>query len=124
MDMVRGEALEKAKATLAFDSTKAAKMILKVVRSAEANARNNLNLEAKTLYVSDMYVNPGKFQKTGRPGSRGRFNPILKRTSHIVVGLSSLAEPQKEKKPVEKIKEAVKKKASLPAVKKVLKGKK
>jgi large subunit ribosomal protein L22 len=103
MDMVRGENLHNAKRMLAFDSTKASKMILKVVRSAEANAKNNHNLDPKNLYLSDIYVNPGAMQKWGRPASRMRFSPILKRSSHIVVGLSSKEEAKPEKKTGRKI---------------------
>jgi ribosomal protein L22 len=33
-------------------------------------------------------VNGGKMQKSGRPGSKGRFDPMLKRSSHLIVGLS------------------------------------
>ncbi len=98
MDMVRGETLGNAKRLLAFDPTKASRMILKVVKSAEANAQNNHNLDPKKLYLSDIYVNPGATQKWGRPASRMRFSPILKRSSHIVVGLSSKEDPKPEKK--------------------------
>lgn len=95
MDMVRGRALEEAKVALAFDSTKAAALILKVLRSAEANAVNNNNLKKEDLYVSEIFVNGGRMQKWGHPGSKGRFNPMLKRSSHIIVGLS---EKEKTKK--------------------------
>jgi len=103
MDMVRGETLDNAKRMLAFDPTKASKMILKVVKSAEANAKNNHNLDPKQLFLSDVYVNPGAMQKWGRPASRMRFSPILKRSSHIVVGLSSKEARKPEKKAARKI---------------------
>jgi len=103
MDMVRGEPLEKAKMMLAFDPTKASKMLLKVVKSAESSARNDHNLDPKDLYLSDVYVNQGRMQKWGRPASKMRFSPILKRTSHIVVGLSSGEELKPEKKTGRKI---------------------
>ncbi len=103
MDMVRGESLGNAKRVLAFDPTKASKVLLKVLKSAEANAKNNLNLDPKELYLSDVYVNPGAMQKWGRPASRMRFSPILKRTSHIVIGLSSKEGPKPEKKAGRKI---------------------
>ena len=89
MDLVRGAKLFDAKRTLAFDPTKAAKMLLKVVKSAEANANNNLGLKSDDLRITDLHVSGGRTQKWGRPGSKGRFNPILKRSSHIVVGLSA-----------------------------------
>ena len=98
MDLVRGKNVYDAKLTLAFDKTKAARMILKVLRSAESNAKNNHNLDADKMYLSELYVTPGRTQKWGRPGSKGRFNPILKRSSHIVVGLSSKEVPASKAK--------------------------
>lgn len=103
MDMVRGEPLQEAKKILAFDPTKAARMILKVVKSAEANARNNHNLDPQTLYVSDIYVNQGRTQKWGRPSARSKFSPQLRRTSHIVVGLSPREEIKSSQKSDKKI---------------------
>ncbi len=103
LDMVRGRDLREAKVTLKFDPTKAAKMTLKVLKSAETNAVNNHDLNPATLYLSDVYVNGGRVLKRGRAGSKGRYDPILKRTSHIVVGLSSKEEPVEEKKSGRKI---------------------
>jgi large subunit ribosomal protein L22 len=88
MDLVRGKALEEAKLILTFDRTKAAKMILKVLKSAEANAINNNKLEAKSLFLSELWVSGGPVTKSGQFIAKGRFNPLLKRTSHIYVGLS------------------------------------
>ena len=92
MDLVRGKSLEKAKVALAFDETKAAKMILKVVKSAEANAINNEKLNPADLYVSEIYVGPGPMYKRAKMGAKGRVDPILKRTSHIYIKLSSVPE--------------------------------
>lgn len=95
MDMIRNRKLQDAKVALAFDASKAAKVLLKVVKSAEANAVNNHGLKSENLNVSEVYVSAGRMQKWGRPGSKGRFDPMLKRTSHIVVGLSSKKEEGK-----------------------------
>ncbi len=89
MDVVRNKKLNDAKIALAFDQSKSAKMLLKVVKSAEANAVNNLGLKSSDLRITDIHVSGARTQKWGRPGSKGRFSPILKRSSHIVVGLSS-----------------------------------
>ena len=97
MDLVRGANLDEAKKILAFDQTKSAKMLLKVVKSAEANATNNHNLSLDNLFISDLYVNPGRIQRWGRAGSKGRYDPLRKRYSHIVVGLS-VKGPKFEKK--------------------------
>ncbi len=88
LDLVRGKGVHDARVILAFDPSKAAKMALKVLNSALANAQNNLKLVESNLYVSELHVSGGTTMKRGRPGSRLRFRPILKRTSHLIVGLS------------------------------------
>ncbi len=88
MDLVRGMSLHQAKLSLAFQPSKAGQLILKVLRSAEANARNNFKLDASRLFVSELWVSGGKVAKWGQPVARGRFNPLLKRSSHIYVGLN------------------------------------
>ena len=92
MDLVRGKLLEKAKVILSFDKTKPAKMVLKVVKSAEANAQVK-NMDISSLYVSEIYVCPGPITKRGKAGSKGRTDPIKKRTGHVFVKLSFLVTP-------------------------------
>ena len=86
--LVRGKDIDEARNILEFHPTKASKMILKVLNSAIANARTNLNLSEKDLFVSEIYVDKAPTMKRGRIVARGRFSPIHKRVSHIVVGLS------------------------------------
>ncbi|MFZ5424690.1 MAG: 50S ribosomal protein L22 [Patescibacteria group bacterium] len=88
MDLVRGLNASEAKRVLTFDQTKAAKLILKVLNSAMANAKHNFDLNEDSLYVSELFVENGPTIKRGHFVGRGRFSPILKRTAHIVVGLS------------------------------------
>ncbi len=88
LDLVRGKDVNEAKKILRFHPAKPAKLLLKTLNSAVSNARHNLDLNEKNLYISELYVNEGPTMKHGQFVGRGRFNPILKRTSHIVVGLS------------------------------------
>ncbi len=88
LDLVRGKGVHDARLILSFDPTKAAKLALKVINSALANAKNNLSLAESNLYVSELHVSGGATFKRGRAGSRLRYRPILKRTSHLIVGLS------------------------------------
>jgi large subunit ribosomal protein L22 len=88
IELVRGKDLKEAKVILAFHQSKAAKMILKTLKSAEANAVNNNKLSVNNLYISDAQVSAGPTSKRAHIVARSRVNPILKRTSHIVVGLS------------------------------------
>ena len=47
-----------------------------------------MNLKEEDLYFYETYVGQGPVRKSGRFAGRGRVSPILKRSSHIVVGLS------------------------------------
>ena len=92
MDLVRGKSLNEAKIVLTMDSTKAAAMVLKTLKSAEANAKTNNNLKPNDLFISHIQVDGAETLKRGDFTSRGHFSPILKRRSHIVVGLSASKE--------------------------------
>ena len=65
--------------------------MLKLLRSAVANAENNNSMDAEKLYVSTAVANPGPVLKRGMPRARGRYNRILKRTTHITIGVSKKA---------------------------------
>ncbi|OGC38354.1 hypothetical protein A3K42_00495 [candidate division WWE3 bacterium RBG_13_37_7] len=86
LDLVRGRNLYDAKVILALDRTKASKMVLKVVKSAEANSKGKANID--NLVVSNIWVSPGPTVRSGRPSARLHFSPLIKRTSHIYVGLT------------------------------------
>ncbi len=88
-DLVRGKNIQDAKVTLTFDPTKASQLILKVLKSAEANALHN-NKMSNALFVSELWVGPGETMKRGRLVAKSRFNPIMKRTANIYVGLSEV----------------------------------
>ncbi len=88
-ELIRGKTIEEAKKILAFHQSKAAGMFLKVLKSAEANAVNNSKLSKDSLVVSDAQIYEGPTMKRGRIVARSRMNPILKRSSHVVVGLSA-----------------------------------
>ncbi len=91
IDMVRGKPVEEALSILEYEPKRAAPMIRKVIRSALANASNDLNVDLKNLFVADARVDgAGLLQGRRRwqPRAMGRAFPILKRTSHISVGLA------------------------------------
>jgi len=88
LDIVRGKKVSEAERVLKFNDTKASEIVLKVLKSAVSNAKNNMNLKEESLYIHETYVGQGPVRKTGRFAGRGRVSPILKRSSHIVVGLS------------------------------------
>ena len=59
--------------------------IIKVLRSAAANAKNNFGLNEKTLVVKSAFADQGPTMKRFRPRAQGRAYRILKATSHITI---------------------------------------
>ena len=87
-DQVRGMPVEKAFNVLKFSNKKAAVLVKKVLSSAISNAEHNDGLDVDELKVSSIFVNEGSTMKRIRPRAKGRANRILKRSSHISVGVS------------------------------------
>ncbi len=87
-DLVRGMPVPRALDVLRFTPRAAAYEVRKVVQSAVANAEENYGLDADQLVISAITADEGPTLKRGRPGARGRYKPILKRSSHITVVLS------------------------------------
>ncbi len=88
IDMVRGKKVDEALTILAFLPTPTAKTVAKVIKSAVANAENNLQMSPADLKITDIFADQGHTLKRFRPKSRGRVSPILKRSSHITVFVS------------------------------------
>ncbi len=87
VDMIRGKNVNAALATLRFQPQRAARMVTKVLRSAQANAMNLGVNDPDSLYVSRAFVDDGVTIKRWRPRARGGAAPILRRRSHITVEL-------------------------------------
>ena len=85
LDLIRNKNVEEAMAILEYTHKDAAVVINKVLKSAVANAENNLELNRDSLYVSEAYCGPGPTLKRFRPRAQGRATGIRKRTSHIGV---------------------------------------
>lgn len=83
-DLIRGLSVIEAEQQLRFCAKRAAEPLLKLLRSAVANANN-----APDLYVSEIKVNPGPTLKRWRPRARGMAAMIRKRTSHIIIILEA-----------------------------------
>jgi large subunit ribosomal protein L22 len=91
-DQVRGMDAYSAADTLKFMPQKGAGLVLKVLRSAIANAENNAGLDPQDMYISQIFANEGPRRPWRRFGARGRFKPIIRRTSHVTVVLSEREE--------------------------------
>lgn len=85
IDSVRGKSVDEAVAILRFLPHGGAKEVMKVVKSAAANAENNYQMAPEDLYIKRIYADEGPVFKRFRARSRGMASPILKRTSHITV---------------------------------------
>ena len=84
-DLIRGKDTRTAEAILMQTPKAASALLLKLLKSACANAENNHEMNPDVLYVSETYANPGPILKRGMPRARGGYARILKRTSHITV---------------------------------------
>jgi large subunit ribosomal protein L22 len=87
-DVVRGKGVGNALATLKFMPKKGAKLVLKVLESAIANAENNLGADIDELKVSSIQVDTAPVLKRFAARAKGRGNRIVKRNSHITVQVS------------------------------------
>ena len=84
-DLIRGKDVKTAEAILMNTPKAASELMIKVLKSAVANAENNHGMDPEKLYVSATYANPGPILKRGMPRAQGRMYRINKRTSHITI---------------------------------------
>jgi len=89
-DLVRGKSVDRAIAQLTMLPKRASEPMIKLINSAVANS----GAAANELYISEIQVNGGIVFKRHMPRARGRASQILKRTSHITVGLSKKVAPK------------------------------
>lgn len=82
-DLIRGKKAEQALSILNFTTKGASEPILKLVKQAMANAKNNLQLDPNNLFVFKISVDEGPKQKRWMPRARGQAYEIQKKTSHI-----------------------------------------
>ena len=83
--------------TLDFIPKKPALLIKKAIKSAIANAKNNLGLDEQSLTFKEIVVGKGSVFKRYRPIARGQAHPILKRTSHLTIVLEGQEAKSKQK---------------------------
>lgn len=84
-DLVRGKNVEDALRALQFLPSPAAAQLAKVVKSAAANAENEMYLSPSDLKIVEVYANEGPSLKRFRARARGRAARIIKRSSHVTV---------------------------------------
>ena len=91
LDLIRNKPVDLAMAILKHTPKAACEDLEKLLKSAIANAENNNGMDVEKLYVSTAIANPGPTLKRGMPRAQGRYNRILKRTTHITLGVSEKA---------------------------------
>jgi large subunit ribosomal protein L22 len=84
-DTVRGKGVGNALSTLKFLPKKGARLVLKVLESAIANAENNLGADIDELKVTRIEIDTAPVLKRFAARAKGRGNRIVKRNSHITL---------------------------------------
>lgn len=117
-DIVRGLSVNEAEARLILSPRRPSAPLLKLLRSAVANAVHNFKLDPTKLYVKEIRVDQGPKTARWTPRARGGASKIEKKTSHveIVLGVSekgkedrfTIVKPEKEKKQTKEEKKAKK----------------
>ena len=83
-DMIRGKDTKVAEAYMANTPKAGCELMLKLLKSACANAENNFEMDPDNLYVAEAYATAG-------PRAQGRMYRINKRTSHITIVVAEKA---------------------------------
>ena len=92
VDLVRGKPVEQALDTLKLLPSPWARIVYKVVRSAAANAENNLMMDPGNLRIVKIVADGARPLKRFRPRARGRMGRVTKRSSHITVVVDEMEE--------------------------------
>jgi large subunit ribosomal protein L22 len=84
-NLVAGKTVEQALSILQFTPKKGAKVVLKTVMSAVANARDQQNVDEDRLFVKRVTADTGPTWKRSLQRAHMHATPILKRSSHLTV---------------------------------------
>jgi large subunit ribosomal protein L22 len=82
---IQGKTYSEALLLLEFMPYASCTPIIKVLRSATANARNNFDMDETKLVIKSAFADQGPTMKRFRPRAQGRAYRILKATSHITI---------------------------------------
>ena len=90
-DLIRDKDANDAMAILMQTPKAVSEPLMKLLKSAVANAENNLSMDPENLVVSQVYVTPGPILKRIQPRAQGRAFRINKRTSHVTLAVTEKA---------------------------------
>lgn len=111
-DMIRPLSIDSALLVLAASQKRAAEPLIKLLKSAVANAVNNSGVDRKSLVIQSLEVTDGQALKRFHPSTRGRVHAYKRRSSNIKIILKvkelvkQAAKKIEEKKVVEEVKSA------------------
>lgn len=89
LDQIRGRSYREALIILEFMPYRACGPVLKVLRSAVANAEHNAGLNPAELKITQAYADQGTVMKRFQPRAQGRAYQIRKPTCHITVAVAA-----------------------------------
>lgn len=108
IDVIRKMPVETAIDQLKFNNKQASLPVIKLIRSAIANAVNTYSLEKDNLYIKTIKADEGVTLKRWMPKAHGRATAIRKRGCHVDLVLGEIKESAKKEKKVAKTEEPVK----------------
>ena len=85
IDLVRGKSVREALGILRNVNRAASEPVMKVIKSAAANATNNFGMDEESLYIAEIYATDGLRMKRYMPRAKGSASGLVKRCSHITV---------------------------------------
>lgn len=86
VDLIRGKDANTAMDILQFTPKhRAAEPVRKLLASAIANAEENFGVSRDDLFVATIFADEAPTRKWRRFGARGRFKPVLRRSSHVTI---------------------------------------
>ncbi len=89
-DTIKGMRLDRAERELSHRVKRASRPLLKLLRSAAADASHNFHIAEEGLVIKSIRVDPGQVRTKYRPRAFGRAAPIRRRTSHVVLTMESV----------------------------------
>lgn len=92
LNLIRDKDVKLAEGILKHTPKAACEPLLKLLKSAMANAENNKDMDTSRLYIASCSVDSGPTLKRIRPRAQGRAFRINKRTSHITFVLKEREE--------------------------------
>jgi large subunit ribosomal protein L22 len=108
IDVIRKMPVNAAIDQLKFNNKKASLPVIKLIKSAIANAENTYSLEKDNLFIKTIKADEGVTLKRWMPKAHGRATAIRKRGCHVDVILGEIKESVKKEKKVLTVEEPVK----------------